>query len=220
MNRFFQWYQYIAPVLFLPFTFWLWQQTYANNDFVVIIMAIPILAAYVVPAVGTNILGLWEFNTRARIGKFRPHHGFVFGSATALIAFLCLAGSNVEGIWGVGQASFILASVLGFWNWLYDTVAIKAGFLNVFTRSYKTGSASEIAFDYAPLYFGMFGACYGAEIKIIEYYLIRCGRQDLFWILLIIGVLLAIALPSLVYIIISQLKYGDSGLNSYKGEKT
>lgn len=217
MKRFFQWYQYIAPILLLPLTFWLWYQAYEDTRFVLIIMAIPVLAAYVVPAVGTNLLNLWEFNTKVRLGKFRPHHGFVFGSATALLAFFCLAANRAEGIGGVVQAGFVLASVLGFWNWLYDTMAIKAGFLRVYTRSYKTGSAAEIAYDYAPLYFGLFGACYGAEIKIIEHYLLGCGRADLFWELLVFGVLIAIAVPSLGYVVISHLRYGDNGLKSYKG---
>lgn len=216
MKRFFQWYQYVAPLFFLPFTFWLWYRTYGDADFVLLIMAIPVLAAYIVPAIGTSILNLWEFNTRLRIGKFRPHHGFVFGSATALIAFFCLAGNQIEGIPGGIQASFILASVLGFWNWLYDTMAIRAGFLRVYTRSYHTGSAAEIAYDYAPLYFGLFGACYGAEIKVIEHYIVYCGRTDLFWCLLLFGVLMAIALPSFGYVVISKISYGDHGLASYK----
>jgi len=217
MKRFFQWYQYIAPAIMLPVTYWLWLRVYKNTEFVLLVMSIPVIAAYIVPAVGTNVLNLWEFNTRLRIGKFRPHHGFVFGSATALLTFFCLADNHAEGLGGILQASFILASVLGFWNWLYDTMAIKAGFLQVFTRSYPTGSAAEIAYDYAPLYFGLFGACYGAEIKILEYYFLQCGRTDLFWGLLIFSVIAAIVLPSFGYILISQLRYGNNGLKSYKG---
>jgi hypothetical protein len=40
------------------------------------------------PGVGTNVLKVWEFDTRLRLGRFRPHHGFVFGSATAMLALL------------------------------------------------------------------------------------------------------------------------------------
>jgi len=46
------------------------------------LLGIPVLYAYIVPAVGTNVFRIWEFNTRLRLGRFRPHHGFVFGSAS------------------------------------------------------------------------------------------------------------------------------------------
>ena len=45
----------------------------------------PIAHAYIVPGIGTNVLRVWEFDTRLRLGRFRPHHGFVFGSATAML---------------------------------------------------------------------------------------------------------------------------------------
>ena len=86
-KRVFEIYQYVAPAILTPFSFWLWWQTYNENLWLTLIAwLIPILYAYVVPGIGTNVLKVWEFDTRYRLGRFRPHHGFVFGSATATIA--------------------------------------------------------------------------------------------------------------------------------------
>src|SRR5688572_12641336 len=89
--RFFEVYQYAGPVLLLPLGYWLWSERYDGNEpIVALAMSVPIVFAYVIPGIGTNWLRLWEFNTRLRLGRFRPHHGFVFGAATSVLALMTL----------------------------------------------------------------------------------------------------------------------------------
>ena len=88
-KRALEWYQYLAPAVLTPLSFWLWWQHYVGDLWLVLTAwLLPILYAYIVPGVGTNVLKVWEFDTAFRLGRFRPHHGFVFGSATAVIAWL------------------------------------------------------------------------------------------------------------------------------------
>ena len=165
----FKWYEYIAPAILTPLSFYLWWTTYDKNIWLTLIAwLIPILYAYIVPGVGTNILNVWEFDTKFRLGRFRPHHGFVFGSATATIAWLCHGGFATD-IWGILKTSFILASVLGFWNVLYDVKALDSGVLRVYIQPWADGKSSEaIAMDYAPWFFAGFGLIYGAGIGLSE----------------------------------------------------
>ena len=51
-------YPYIAPLVLAPLTFWLW-----HGDLTA--WLVPILWAYIVPAIGTNVLKVWEFDTGA-----------------------------------------------------------------------------------------------------------------------------------------------------------
>ena len=89
--KFFNIYQYLAPVILLPLSYYLWWRRMAESHKLALFMvSIPILFAYIVPALGTNWLKLWEFNTRWRLGRFRPHHGFVFGSAISLMGLFCV----------------------------------------------------------------------------------------------------------------------------------
>ena len=162
-------YQYAAPLVLAPLTLWLWWRTLRHDVALTLLAwAVPIVHAYVVPAVGTNVLGVWEFATRWRIGRFRPHHGFVFGSATALLAWCCYAGPARDA-YDVARQALVFASVFGFWNLLYDVAAIESGLLRVYNQPWADGRGAEaIAFDYAPWFFAGFGAVYGAGLGIAE----------------------------------------------------
>jgi len=88
---FFRIYQYVVPLLLFPLCYWLWLKRYDyDHRTTLLVLSLPIVFSYVIPGLGTNWLKIWEFNTRWKLGRFRPHHGFLFGTATALFALLCL----------------------------------------------------------------------------------------------------------------------------------
>ncbi len=216
--KFLNFYQYLAPLILFPLSYLLWLRQFpGQHAFVGLILSIPIVFAYVVPGLGTNWLKVWEFNTRLRLGRFRPQHGFVFGPATSLLTLLCVANlppqaNPLEWL----RTAFILGSVLAFWNWLYDIYAIQAGFLIVYNRPHfeKQGPAA-IATDYAPVIFGVFGLCYGLTIRLNQYYLLELGRWDYYGWLLLGSNLLALTLPVLAFVGWSYLKNGVSGLRPF-----
>lgn len=84
-------YQFAGPLLFTPLLAWFWTRRYPDHLAIAVMsVLVPVVYAYVIPGVGTNVLRLWESNTRFRLGRFCPHHGFVFGSATSFIALIAL----------------------------------------------------------------------------------------------------------------------------------
>lgn len=214
MNKhFFTLYQYLGPLILTPLSFYLWWETYEGNLALTLnAWLMPIFFAYIIPGVGTNILKIWEFNTRYRLGKFRPHHGFVFGSATAMIAWLSHTHMATD-IFDVIQSGFIIASVLGFWNLIYDVKALQAGILLVYNQPWAENRGEEaIAMDYAPVFFAGFGFIYGISISIAELFLKDTSLSSLFFIFYFIAALLiAIALPVALYRYDSFQKYGHDG---------
>lgn len=216
--RFFNLFQYTAPLFILPLSYWLWLERFGGkHSFAVLMLAIPVLYAYIVPAVGTNVLRIWEFNTRLRLGRFRPHHGFVFGSATSLIALAALP-AGTSGMWETLRAGFVLASVLAFWNWLYDVEALRAGFLRVYTHSYAERRGPEaIAMDYAPPIFGLFGLCYGIAISLAQSVFADPANWTLYWIFFGLANTACIAVPVGGYVAWSYWRTGEHGLKSYEG---
>lgn len=214
MNRkAFEYYQYVAPLILTPLSFWLWWRTYEGEiRLVLIAWLIPIIYAYIVPAVGTNVLKVWEFDTKLRLGRFRPHHGFVFGSTTAMIAWLCYFGAAATAM-DVIKYSFIVASVLGFWNVIYDIRAIQSGILKVYNQPWADRKGAEaIAMDYAPWFFAGFGAVYGAGVACAEL-LIQKGIlghvQYIAYFLLIL--VIAMTVPVIGYRFRSFRLHGHSG---------
>jgi hypothetical protein len=206
-------YPYIAPIILTPLSFMLWHTTYDSNlPLILIAWLIPILWAYIVPGVGTNICKVWEFDTKLKLGKFRPHHGFVFGSFTSFLTWLC-HGELVVSIGSILSLSLVMASVLGFWNFLYDIQAIKIGMIKVYNDAYANNKDPEvIAFNYAPWLFGGFGAIYGLTIGIAEYLSVSTPLTWMnFSMLFSIGLLLSIAIPIFSFMLHSKHKYGHYG---------
>lgn len=216
--KFFQVYQYAAPLILLPISYGLWLGRYSGDHRMVLLtLSLPIAFAYVIPGLGTNWLRLWEFNTRFRLGRFRPHHGLVFGTATSLIAFAALAAPDTHNAATILRRGFVLGSVLAFWNWLYDIYAIKAGFIRVYTKIQVDGGGAEaVATNYAPILFGTFGFCYGIALGSYEQLLLHERRWHLLWLLLVVGQVVCLAAPVLAYVSVSFLRTGQSGLQSYE----
>ena len=216
--RFFRWYQFVVPLTLFPLSYALWLQRYDGQHALVwLALLLPVVFAYVVPGLGTNWLGLWEFNTRFRLGRFRPHHGFVFGTATSLFGLLCVPES-VPGF-NLGEslrASLVTGSVIGFWNWLYDIHAIKSGFIVIHTRLAAEGQPAEVvATHHAPAYFGVFGACYGLCLYLVD--ALAAGTDRGVYVALVLaGSFTAVILPVVAYVLWSRVTLGESGLKAYR----
>lgn len=213
-------YQYVAPVVLAPLSFYLWWVEYQNVPQVLIAWLIPIMWAYIVPAVGTNVCKVWEFDVRWKLGRFRPHHGFVFGSATSTIAWL-IHGQPANSLADIFRFALVFCSVLGFWNFLYEVKALRIGLLKVYNQPWANGRGEEaIAFDYAPWFFGGFGAAHGLTIATFEYVSNQRGVPNNVesFIYVFVGLVLCIAVPVLGFIQYSMRTHGHSGTRPVKKE--
>jgi hypothetical protein len=212
-------YQYAAPFALFPLSYWLWlQRCEGDHRLVWAALAMPVLFAYLIPGIGTNCLHLWELNTRLRLGKFRPHHGFVFGTATSLFALLLpLPREGVPVLIEAARAGILLCALLGFWNWLYDIHAIRVGFIRVYTPLSLSGAGPEaVTTEYAPVLFGVFGFVYGVFLVANHSLLAAQGRWDLYWWLVGGENLLTLGLPVAAYVLSSWLRHGKTGLEPYR----
>jgi hypothetical protein len=213
MSRLIRIYPYAAPAILAPLALYLWWQEYHNWPQTLMAWLIPVFWAYLVPGVGTNVRKVWEFDVRWKWGRFRPHHGFVFGSATAMMAWAVHGGPAVT-IAGVFRYAVILCSVLGFWNLLYEVKALKSGMLKVYNQPWAEGQGAEaIALDYSPWIFGGVGAAYGLSIGAFEYVIQRWGMPSLpmcvvWWLA---AFLLCVALPLLGFMQYSRRAHGHTG---------
>lgn len=212
-RKFLNIYQYLSPLILTPLSFWLWWHTYEQHLWLTLTAwLLPIVYAYIVPAVGTNILKVWEFDTRFRLGRFRPHHGFVFGSATSMIAWICHPGFAHTGL-DVVITTAVFALVLGIINLIYDVKALDSGVLHVYNQPWADGkNTKEVAMDYAPWFFGGFGAAYGLVVGTAEWLVNQAMLPgDLFIYYLALALLFVIVVPVLGYRIQSFKRHGHSG---------
>jgi hypothetical protein len=214
MRRAFEAYQYVPPALLTPLAAWLWWRHYDGDvALAAIALLVPITYAYIVPGIGTNLLRVWEFDTRLRLGRFRPHHGFVFGSATAMLALPTIgAPERISTMLEVLARGTAVAVVLGVLNWVYDALAIRAGFLKVYNQPWADGrDAWSIASDYAPWFFGGFGLIYASGLKLAEAALL--AEPDTTRAVAVGFAILAatLTLPTLGYVVQSYARHGHHG---------
>jgi hypothetical protein len=213
MKRALSIYAYLGPALLAPASLYLWSREYARDwRLVSAAWLIPVLWAYIVPGIGTNVLKVWEFDTRLRLGRFRPHHGFVFGSATAILAWLAHAG-RAQDLLDVARAALVMGSVLGFWNLLYEIQALRSGVLRVYNQPWAEGRAeADVALDYAPWFFGGFGAVYGAGLAALEWLEARGSLSGpVFALALGLLLVLTLVLPTAGYMLQSRRRHGHWG---------
>jgi hypothetical protein len=214
MRRLLEAYQYVAPAVLTPLAAWLWWRHYQGHaGLAAIALLVPVVHAYVVPGIGTNVLKVWEFDTRWRLGRFRPHHGFVFGSATAMLALLTVPAPEPAFDPGnVLRRGLVMAAVLGLANWGYDVAAIRVGILKVYNQPWADGRAEvAIVNDYAPWFFGGFGFVYGAGLALAESLL--AGIPDPLRAAALGALLVAatVSLPTLGYVAQSYARHGHHG---------
>ena len=204
-------YQYLGPLILGPLAAWAWHAHYGDWARAAPALLVPVIHAYVVPAVGTNVLGMWEFDTRVRLGKFRPHHGFVFGTATALLAWPLIGTPLDAPDPGAALASALrVGAVLLAVNWAYDAAALKYGILRVYTPAASRGAGPwRAAADYVLPFFGLFGVVYAGGLRLAEPWIADATDAAL----VTLGLAAAcIGLTSTAYVIRSLLVYGHAGL--------
>ena len=219
VRRFYHVYQFIVPLLLFPFAWWLWWQRFGEDSRLAsLVLFVPVIAYYVLVGIGVMRFRLWRFNTWPTIGGMRPHHGFVISTAAALFFYLCIRMVPVGGggPGSIATAAFLGASVFGFWNWWYETYAIKSGFISIYTRPVAEGATAEEAVtDYAPFFFGSMGAWYGAFVKTAENLLTGDHTASLYWLIGAAGGVGLVIVPVGTYMITNRIKHGDWGLESY-----
>jgi hypothetical protein len=213
MKRALSIYQYVAPIILAPMSFLLWRREYSGNlKLTAAAWLVPILWAYIVPGIGTNVLMVWELDTRIRLGRFRPHHGFVFGSATAMLAWLVHA-APARTPWGIARNALVLCSVIGFWNVLYEVKALQSGILRVYNQPWADGRGeAAIVMDYAPWFFGGFGAVYGAGVGLMELIDSRGALStSIFAGVFSLMLVVALIVPATGYVLQSIRRHGHWG---------
>ena len=152
---------FYLPLPLTALMFWLWWARTGSAAFAAYTIAAGLVFGYLVPGIGTNLLGLWRFSGPWMVGNYYLHHGFLYAPYLSLVLYGCF------GVWDtltLGQAVTVILCmglVQGLVSSLHDICGIKAGMIRIFNaRSASGASPEEIVMGWGPLGFGLFGAVY------------------------------------------------------------
>jgi hypothetical protein len=147
---------YLFPVVGFPLVAYAWWRVGESWPFVVVVMGVPVVFGYVMPAILTGVIKRWRFTSGPRLGPYYVHHGFVYGAKLAL-ALLAVVRSfdTVVSIVDVVAISVVTGAATAFGGWWHDTQAVRAGKIAI------DDGIEGLATFAPPSYFAM-GATYAA----------------------------------------------------------
>jgi hypothetical protein len=119
---------YLFPLVGFPLVAYAWWRVGHSWPFVVVVMGVPVVFGYVMPAILTGVIKRWRFTSGPRLGPYYVHHGFIYGSKLAL-ALLAVVRSfdTVVSVLDVVAISVVTGAATAFGGWWHDTQAVRAG---------------------------------------------------------------------------------------------
>jgi hypothetical protein len=209
LKRFMLFFDFILPFPLFAAMFYLWYLRVGHNWFFAsFVLVLPLVWGYVVPGIGTNILKMWRFEGRWKMGNYHIHHGFMYAGPLALILYCTFGAGPVSTL----QAITIIlctAAAQGFFSSQHDVMAIKAGHLFIDNPPARAGKSAEEIVNYlSPFYFFLLGVTYAAAC-IYAYnktFSHHWHTFEEFIILLAVGLTLMSVVPSVTSLIILYIK--------------
>lgn len=222
MKRIMTIYQFVSPLIAFPAACIIWYNSSKGSIAMTLLaVLIPVFFGYVVAGLGTTLFKLWEFDSNFKIGKYTTLHGFMFGGPSALLVWLSLGVQNSTfSYFEIVKTGFVAASVLGFWNWIFDIYAVKSGFAVVRNKpAYHKQEPEAVVTDYAPVYFGTFGFCYSVSVATGWYIFVEKQIFINLPLFFSLAMLISLLMPVILSILCSYLKHGYPGITPYEEER-
>ena len=192
---------YLLPLPLTAAMYLAWRARTGSPAFAAYTLLLGLAFGYVVPGIGTNLLGLWRFSGPLRVGNFFLHHGFMYAPWLSLTLYV------TWGEWGApgpARALTVLASAAlaqGLVSSLHDVAGLKAGAIEIFTARAAAGRSPEaIVLEYGPIGFGLFGAAYALSCLLARGELLAGPGPGRF-ALLVGGGVLMMGLTGLPYVV-------------------
>lgn len=207
---------FIIFLILFPLVSYIWYKNVQNPLFATLVLLMPIVVSYIIPAIGTNVVKLWKFNARAKIGNFTFYHGIMLGTLINMFnAIMYAISPNYKGVWEAILFGLVAGTLVAFWFLLIDIQALKDGFLEIYNKpAYEKKSPYEIIADYAIIYFFTFGAIHAFYIKLMQYCLIHPEKN--FYFLSVFAYIAVLILPCAICCCVSKFKHGTWGIYPYK----
>jgi len=202
---------YLLPLPLTAVMFLLWEARTGSASFAAFTLALGLAFGYVVPGVGTNLLGLWRFTGPLRVGNYFLHHGFMYAPWLSLSLYLTWGEWGEPGPVQAATTVVTAALVQGLVSSLHDIAGLKSGAIEIFNARAEAGRSPEaIVLAYGPFGFGLFGAAYAASCLLARAELVAGASTGRFTLLASGGVLL-MGLTGIPYVLKERRHLGAAG---------
>lgn len=176
---------YILPVPLFIAMFFLWKGMTGDPWFAAYTLLVGLAFGYIVPGMGTNLLGLWTFDGPLKLGKYLAHHGFMYSPYFSLILYAFFSIGIPQTIMAKVFMVILYGLVQGLVSSFHDYHGLRCGFIIMKTRKAREGADhANIILDYSPLGFSLFGGIYALS-ALIALDLLRGDFAPVHWRLIL-----------------------------------
>jgi hypothetical protein len=183
---------FLFPLFGFPLVAYAWWRVGESVPFVIVVMGVPVIFGYVMPAILTGVIKRWRFTSGPRLGPYYIHHGFVYGSKLALALLVVMRSFATITSWlDVVAISLVTGAATAFGGWWHDTQAVRAGKIAI------ADGIEGLSTFAPPSYFAM-GATYAA-VSIAAHRLLAANRSALPWVFLF-ALLMMCVIPTIVFV--------------------
>jgi len=183
---------YLFPAVGFPLLTYGWWRSSGSWPFVAVVMGVPVLFGYLMPAVATHLVKRWRFTTGPRIGSYYVHHGFVYGSKLAFVLFLVVRSlASVRSAFDVASVVLVTGAATAFGGWWHDTQAVRAGKIEV-------DGGIDALMSFAPATYFAMGATY-AGVTLGAHSVLALDGAAIVWVFPV-GLATMCVIPSLVFL--------------------
>jgi hypothetical protein len=183
---------YLFPIAGFPLITYAWWRTSGGSwPFTVVVMGVPVVFGYLMPAVATHVVRRWRFTSGPRLGSYYVHHGFIYGSKLAFVLLLVVRSLDDVTIADAAAMMIVAGAATAFGGWFHDAQAIRAGKIEM------AGGSDTLATFAPPSYFAM-GATY-AGVTLAANWILSSSPEALAWVLPASLIVMCL-IPTLVFL--------------------
>lgn len=188
---------YAFPLAGFPLVAWAWWRlTGGSWAGVALVLGIPLVLGYLVPAMGANLTRQWRVTGPWSVRGFYAHHGFVYASKMSFALLIAVRDpADLDG-WKAPAAVLACATATAFGAWWHDVHAVKAGWTEVLQRDGR--SLDTLLTSHEPAAFLAVGLAYGATC-VLGLRVLAADPAALWW-LFPAGLLAVMAAASLTFL--------------------
>ena len=143
MKRLFLVYQLTAAFVLLPLSYLLWFRSLHDHRVAALIVFLPALFSYLNSGFAANVTKLFKFKSNQSLGGILLLHGFIFAGGSALLLYGSLSATGAGNPLSLLRTAVCGAGVFGLAIWLFDTLLLRSGILNVRNRPAAEGASAE-----------------------------------------------------------------------------
>jgi hypothetical protein len=174
---------FILPLPLTVLVFLLWRSA-CGALYAFYVLSLALAFGYLIPGIGTNLLGLWEFRWPfLRVGRFYAHHGFMYAPYMAAVFWVTCGvhyGAPRPGPAPIAAVAIIVANALvqGFVSCRHDVLGVRTGMIEVANDASDRGlSAEEIVNSWGPVGFSLIGGAYAAACLFARELIVSRGQR-------------------------------------------